>query len=157
MNFRHHLVMILATGGYVGRIPIASGTFGSLLGIPICFVLSKTSWMAATLFVFAFMLVAMWVADKAEKTLGRKDPGAIVIDEVVGMLVALLALPFTAPMIVAGFLLFRVLDIIKPPPIRQAERYFRGGVGVVIDDVLAGAVTNILLRLGLLFMPYPAA
>ena len=157
MNFRHHLVMILATGGFVGRIPIASGTFGSLLGIPICFVLSKTSWMAAILFVIAFTLVAMWVADEAEKTLGRKDPGAIVIDEIAGMLVALLALPFTAPIVVAGFFVFRLLDIIKPPPIRQAERYFPGGVGVVMDDILAGTVTNLLLRLGLLFMPHVAA
>lgn len=148
--------MILATGGYVGRIPIASGTFGSLLGIPICFALSKTSWMAAILIVVAFTLVAMWVADEAERLLGLKDPGAIVIDEIAGMLVALLALPFTVPMAVAGFFVFRLLDIIKPPPIRQAERYFGGGVGVVIDDILAGVATNMLLRLGLLLMPYMA-
>ncbi|CAB5094034.1 Phosphatidylglycerophosphatase A (EC [Olavius algarvensis associated proteobacterium Delta 3] len=153
MNFRHRLVLILATGGYVGRIPIASGTFGSLLGIPICFALSKTPWMAAALFVLAFTLASMWVADEAEKALGRKDPGDIVIDEIAGMVISLFALSFTASTVVVGFLMFRVLDIIKPPPIRQAERYFPGGVGVVMDDVMAGAVTNILLRIGLVWIP----
>jgi len=157
MNFRRHLVMLLATGGYVGRIPIASGTFGSLLGIPICFALSKMFWMSAALFVVGFTLVAMWAADEAESALGRKDPGAIVIDEIAGMLVSLLALPFTVSTVVAGFLMFRILDIIKPPPIRQAERYFRGGVGVVMDDIMAGAATNILLRIWLVFVPIMAA
>lgn len=152
MNFRHRLVMILATGGYVGQIPVASGTFGALLGIPICFALSKTSWMVAVLCALGVTLFAMWVADEAEKILGRTDPGVIVIDEIAGMVVSLVALPFTGAIVVAGFLMFRMLDILKPPPIRQAERYFRGGIGVVMDDVMAGAASNILIRIGLVIL-----
>jgi len=145
--------MILATGGYVGRIPVASGTFGSLIGLPICFVLSKTPWTVAVLLAVGLTLTAIWVADEAEKILHRKDPGVIVIDEIAGMVVALLALPFTWTTVIAGFLVFRALDILKPPPIRQAERYFGGGIGVVMDDVMAGAATNLLIRLGLVLVP----
>jgi len=94
----------------------------------------------------------MWVADEAEKILGRTDPGVIVIDEIAGMVVSLVALPFTGAIVVAGFLMFRMLDILKPPPIRQAERYFRGGIGVVMDDVMAGAASNILIRIGLVIL-----
>jgi len=145
--------MILATGGYVGRIPVASGTFGSLIGLSICFVLSKTPWTVAILLAVGLTLTAIWVADEAEKILHRKDPGVIVIDEIAGMVVALLALPFTWTTVIAGFLVFRALDILKPPPIRQAERYFGGGIGVVMDDVMAGAATNLLIRLGLVLVP----
>jgi len=92
-------------------------------------------------------MAGTWVAHKAEKILGRKDPGQVVIDEVCGMAVALWGLPLTPFFAVGGFALFRLFDIIKPFPIRWFDRRIKGGVGIMLDDVIAGIFTNILLRL----------
>jgi phosphatidylglycerophosphatase A len=142
-------VMFLATGGYVGYAPFASGTFGSLVGLPIVFGLSKTSGAVALVSVIALTLGAVWVAHRAEKALNAKDPGCIVIDEIAGMCVTMLFIPLTLATGLAGFFLFRLFDVIKPPPIRQMERMLPGGWGVVMDDVAAGIMANIVLRFGI--------
>ena len=152
MIFRRHAVMFLATGGYVGRIPVAPGTFGSLIGIPIVYVLDKFTWQTALIAMVLVVLGAVWVAHNAERMLQAKDPGCIVIDEIAGMCVALLGLPFTLSTVAAGFFIFRIFDVIKPPPIRQLERHLAGGWGVVMDDVAAGAATHLVLWAGLRFV-----
>ncbi len=146
MIFKRQAVMFLATGGYIGRIPIAPGTFGSLIGIPIAYAFSLMGKPTAFTAVVLIILAAVWIAHLAEKQLKQKDPGCIVIDEVAGMCVALVGVPFTWFTGLAGFFMFRALDILKPPPVRQLDRRLGGGWGIVMDDVAAGAMTNIVLR-----------
>jgi phosphatidylglycerophosphatase A len=152
MIYKPNAVMFLATGGYVGHAPFASGTFGSLVGLPIVYGLSKTSGTVALICVIVLVFGAVWVAHHAEKALNAKDPGCIVIDEIAGMCVAMLFIPLTITTGLAGFFLFRLFDVIKPPPVRQMERKLHGGWGVVMDDVAAGIMANIVLRLGIRYL-----
>jgi phosphatidylglycerophosphatase A len=147
MKSRREVALFLATGFYIGKIPYAPGTFGSLIGLPLCFLLTGLTLLPAIFFAATFILLAAWIAGAAEKALGRKDPGAIVIDEVAGMVVALFGLPFTLTTAVLGFIGFRIIDIFKPFPIRILDKRLRGGVGVVADDVVAGIFANLILRL----------
>ena len=149
MILKPKAVMFLATGAYVGRIPFASGTFGSLVGLPIVYLLSLVDWRLAAILTAVLILFSVRVADLAEKQLKAKDPCCIVIDEIAGMCVAMLAIPLTLTTGIAGFFLFRIFDIIKPPPARQMETILNGGWGVVMDDVVAGIMANIVLRIGL--------
>ena len=146
MKFREKAVMFLATGFYIGNIPVAPGTFGSLLGLPLCFSLTGISASSAVLWTLLFILFAVWIADAAEKILKQNDPGCIVIDEIAGMMVAFVGLPFNPITVVIGFIIFRILDILKPFPIRDLDKRIPGGLGVVADDVAAGILTNLLLR-----------
>jgi len=146
MNFRAKAVLFLASGGPVGKIPVAPGTFGSLLGLPVGYLLSRLSLPGGIAVAVLLVIAAIWTAGEAEAILGRKDPGAIVIDEIAGMAVTLIGLPFTLPTAAAGFFLFRALDIFKPFPIGLLERRLEGGTAVVLDDVAAGIAGNLLLR-----------
>lgn len=147
MKFRQIAVLFLATGCYIGKIPIAPGTFGSLFALLPCFLLSRLPWLAEMVIIVVFAGCAVIVADAAEKLLNEKDPGSIVIDEIAGMMVTLAGLPFNGVTVVSGFIIFRILDITKPFPIRAIERRLNGGTGVVMDDLAAGVMGNILLRL----------
>jgi len=147
MNFRDRAVLLLATGFSVGRIPLAPGTFGSLLGIPLCLVLAEIGldvMVAAA--VVAFVLFAVWIAGKAERLIRIKDAPCIVIDEMAGITVTMLGVPLTPLNLTAGFIAFRVLDIIKPFPARYMDAKVAGGWGIVMDDVVAGLYCNLLLR-----------
>jgi phosphatidylglycerophosphatase A len=99
------------------------------------------------LWTLLFIFFAVWIADAAEKILEQNDPGCIVIDEIAGMVVALVGLPFNPITVVIGFIIFRILDIFKPFPIRDLDKRIPGGLGVVADDVAAGIITNLLLRI----------
>ena len=147
MQFRERAVMFLATGGYVGNIPVAPGTFGSLLGIPLCYGFAQISLPLAIIGTIGLIAVAIWIAQLAEGISGQKDPGKIVIDEIAGMVVTLIGVPFQLASVLIGFSIFRALDILKPFPIRSLERRIKGGAGVVLDDVVAGIFGNILVRL----------
>ena len=147
MNIRSTIVIGAATAGFVGKIPVAPGTFGSMLGVLIYYGMTFIPVFAAFFLITGFILFSMWIAGEAEKLLGGKAPGCIVIDEVAGMAVTFFALPMTMPVGVLGFLLFRFFDILKPFPIRFLEQKIPGGAGVVIDDVVAGVMSNILLRI----------
>jgi phosphatidylglycerophosphatase A len=146
---RHNAVLIVATGGYVGRIPWAPGTAGSLVGLPIIYVLAQLGPAGAAIGCVILTAVAVWVAGMAERQLGLKDPGCIVIDEIAGMAVALLWLPLSPLTGAVGFLLFRLFDIWKPLPVRILERRLAGGWGIVMDDIAAGVLANLVLRGGL--------
>ena len=135
----------IATCGGVGYFPIAPGTAGSAVGLALVAVLGRAPleqpWRssvlaAATLGLF---FVGVWAAGAAEKHFGQIDPGPVVIDEVVGQLLTFLAWPDASwKWLLAGFVLFRISDVFKPPPARQAERLPRGW-GIMTDDVIAGA------------------
>jgi phosphatidylglycerophosphatase A len=146
MELKRSLVLGVATCGGIGYIPWAPGTFGSVAGGALYLLVSLLPRASAGIAVAAFAAASIWFAHQAEGLLGGIDPGQIVIDEAAGMMVALFLLPVKAPVWIAGFFLFRILDIIKPFPIGWAERFFSGGAGIVLDDVMAGAAVNLLLR-----------
>jgi phosphatidylglycerophosphatase A len=148
-------VIAIATGLGAGFAPFAPGTFGAALALPI-FVLASP-WPALLALTWgALLALGIWAADQAEAAFGRADDGRIVIDEVVGQLLALaplLALPASPrtnfPALVTGFVAFRLFDVWKPGPVRWAERRFSGGMGVMLDDVVAGALAAGVVAAGL--------
>lgn len=146
MNIKQKSVMFLATGCYIGNISFAPGTFGSVLGLPLCFFLSKIDFSIAVLLILIFILCATWIANEAEKVLKTEDPECIVIDEIAGIILTLFGLPFNIISVTVGILVFRALDIWKPYPIRLLENKLSGGIGIVLDDVVAGIFSNLILR-----------
>jgi phosphatidylglycerophosphatase A len=146
MKIRDEAIVFLATGFYIGNIPFAPGTFGTILGLPLCFLLGLLKLPLALVCTMLFILIAIWISHIAEKRLKKKDPGCIVIDEVAGMAVTLIGLPFNLTTGLSGFIIFRILDISKPFPIRALEKHLPGGLGVVADDVIAGIMANLILR-----------
>jgi phosphatidylglycerophosphatase A len=146
-------VTILATAAGAGYAPVAPGTFGSAVGVALYAPLSVLNPLLFALTVTAMLFLGIWAADEAERVFGVKDDGRIVIDEVVGQLIALAPLLVFAepaatrslPLLGAGFLLFRLFDIWKPGPVGWAERRFAGGAGVMLDDVVAGALAGLAL------------
>lgn len=147
------LAVLVASFGYVGYFPIAPGTAGSLAAIPL-FLLIR--WSGSTLIelaaIVAVFAIGVWAASGTEAALGRKDPGIVVIDEVLGMLITQALLPATVPVIILGFLLFRVFDVVKPPPAAQVE-HLHGGLGIMADDAFAGVYAHVVLRLCLWLVP----
>ena len=148
---RRSFSMWIATGLGSGYFPVAPGTAGSALGLALVIALRQTSlkplWLGVALAGLAALLffVGVWSAGRAEKALGRVDPGQVVIDEVVGQIITFVATPrVTWIGLIAGFILFRAFDIVKPFPARQAER-FPGGWGIMMDDVVAGLYSLIVL------------
>jgi phosphatidylglycerophosphatase A len=106
------------------------------------------------LFLVAVVVGGTWAAHVAERHLGGKDPGAIVIDEVAGMTLSVVAFPLTPGVLLAGFLLFRILDVLKPPPARGSQR-LAGGVGVMVDDVIAGLYALAILAASRSLLGWP--
>lgn len=147
MNLKAKTVLFLATGAHIGNIPLAPGTFGSVEGLFFCYLLSRMPLPGAVIWAALFILFAIWVSHEAEKEIGKKDPGCVVIDEVAGMMITLIGLPFTVVSATMGFIVFRALDIFKPPPIRTIQDRLTGGAGIVLDDVAAGIIANVILRL----------
>ena len=146
MNLKQKSVMLLATGCFIGNISFAPGTFGSILGLPLCFFLSKINLLIAVFLTVIFIFFAIWIAQGAERIVNTEDPGCIVIDEIAGILVTFTGIPFHMISVAFGFLIFRALDIWKPYPISWIERKLSGGTGIVMDDVAAGIFSNLVLR-----------
>lgn len=147
MKFREQAVIFLATGFFIGTVPFAPGTFGSIVGLPIVFLLSRLDLLLSISFILLFIFFAVGIASAAEKILNQQDPAKIVIDEMAGLMVTFTGLPFNLTTAIAGFIIFRAFDILKPFPIQALERKLAGGTGVVFDDVLAGIYANLILRL----------
>jgi phosphatidylglycerophosphatase A len=131
------LAVLIATCGYIGLIPFAPGTFGSIPGLLLGSVLPPWGWWATWGAVAFVGVIGVWAATAAEQHFGRTDPGQVVIDEVVGMMITIGGLPLGWFGLLVAFGVFRVCDIVKPFPARQMERLPRG-LGVMMDDVLAG-------------------
>lgn len=139
--------MWIATGGYCGFFPFAPGTVGSAVALLPAFLLSLVPPSAGWLLLLIVCIVSVWAADRAGMISGCEDPGFIVIDEIAGMMVTLFGHPFTIGVVLAGFVLFRILDVLKPFPIGFLEARVPGGAGVVVDDVAAGIFGNGILHL----------
>lgn len=135
---------LIATVFSLGFVPYVPGTAGSLVGLLLAGMLSgnPTCQIAGVLTVSA---LGFWSAGPAARAMGAKDPRAVIIDEVAGMMLALAALPATWRVYLAGFLLFRFLDIVKPLGLRRVER-LPGSWGIMLDDLLAGLLVQVLLR-----------
>lgn len=133
----------IATAGGAGLVPVAPGTAGSLLAAVFLWLLPFSNFSLALTLV-GVSLCGIWAGGRVECLLGQKDPGMVVVDEVAGMLLSVLTLPRTPLILLIAFVCFRVLDIVKPFPARQSQA-LPGGVGVVVDDLVAGAYTLLLL------------
>lgn len=140
-------IPFLATFFYVGKIPRAPGTFGTLAAIPLWYILSHyLQPLPYMMLVFALVVGAMVICEMYERQVQTHDNSEVVIDEVVGFLITMTWVPENWKSVVAGFLLFRFFDIAKPFPISYLDKRVRGGVGVVIDDVAAGILASVILQ-----------
>ena len=145
MSLKQRLAFVFATGFGSGYSPVAPGTAGSVVGLLFVWAMSTLSLPGQIAAVAAVTLLSMIAADIVAKSVGLKDPGLIVADEIAGMMVTMIAIPLSATSLLLGFVLFRVMDVVKPPPARQFE-HFKGGVGIVADDLMAGVYAHLALR-----------
>jgi phosphatidylglycerophosphatase A len=147
----NRLGLFVATCGYLGYVPVAPGTFGSAAGLAVFYAVRSTGStgveLAAIVVLFA---IGVWSGTVAEHHFGGIDPGPVVLDEVVGMLITLALLPVNVTGAIVGFFVFRVLDVVKPWPSAGFER-LPGGLGVMADDGMAAIYGNLVMR-GLIFM-----
>lgn len=147
----HRVATWVATGFGIGRAPVAPGTFGALLGVPLYLVLRDLPAVVYAVGVLLLFAAGAWVCGLAERRLNARDHKSIVFDEIVGLLITLWGSPSGWVWLAIGFGLFRLFDIWKPFPIRRVERW-PGGWGVMADDALAGVygftVLQLLFRLG---------
>ena len=155
---KQKLVILLATFFGSGKLPKSPGTWGTLATIPLWYLLAKNLHVVTYMIVTLLLCVAaILIAQAYENMTSTHDSKEIVIDEVVGFLITMTWLPMTWQSLVAGFVLFRIIDIAKPPPIRQLDQKVKGGVGVVIDDIAAGVVCNIILQMVYTYTPWLGA
>ena len=172
-GLRDKLLLWIAQGFGIGRIPFAPGTFGSVLGVLwfVLLVLSGSVWVLAG-GIIAGVAASVWLCGEAERILGKTDPGCVVLDEIIAIPICFLtwtalAAPGTAlppaafffeqgtwPITAGVFLAFRFFDILKPWPVRQSQS-LHGGWGVTIDDVLAAVYVNVVFAAAALFWPIP--
>ena len=149
----NQLALLVASFGYVGFFPFAPGTAGSLAALALFAVVR---WIGVPAFevgvILAVLVLGIWAANGAERALGRKDPGQVVIDEVLGMLITLALLPVSLTGVFVGFLLFRLFDVVKPYPAGRLE-HLPGGYGIMLDDAMAGVYSYIVLRVCMWWMP----
>jgi phosphatidylglycerophosphatase A len=136
-----NLVLLLASGFGLGYVPKAPGTFGTLLGLLLALVIPPNLYLYV---VVGVGLLGVWVANEAEKILEEHDSPKIVIDEIAGFLLA--AYGWSGLYLVLAFVLFRILDVMKPEPLRSLQR-LPGGLGIMTDDLLAGLLANLAVRL----------
>ena len=152
MNIFRDPILFLAFGFGAGMAKKAPGTFGTLVGIPIYLVLAAAGPAFYGVSLGALTLGGIWICQKASERLGVHDHQGIVLDEIVGFLMTMVAVPVSWQAILIGFVLFRFFDIVKPWPIRIVDERVQGGLGIMMDDVLAGILAAgvlLLVRLGL--------
>jgi phosphatidylglycerophosphatase A len=140
------ILKYVATLGFVGYIPFAPGTFGSVFSL-IIFILLKPSNPALILILLFTIPLGAVSSHFAEKLLHEKDSSHVVIDEFCGYLLSMLFIPFSITNALAAFFLFRVFDILKPFPIRKIETALKGGYGIMADDLMAALYTNLIMQI----------
>ena len=140
-------VHILAFGFGTGLAPFAPGTVGSLLGVLLAWLTLDLGLIAQIGVAIGLSVAGIWICGESARRLGIHDHGGIVWDEIAGMYVTLLVAPFTLSAWILGFLLFRAFDIVKPWPIRDLDHRLGGGLGIMLDDLVAALYAAILLAL----------
>jgi phosphatidylglycerophosphatase A len=147
------LAVFIASFGYCGYFPIAPGTVGSAAGLVVYLLVWWTqSPVVETGLIVVLFGAGVWAGTAAERYFGGIDPGPVVIDEVVGMLITLAFIPVSLPAAILGFFIFRVFDIIKPYPAGRFEA-LHGGLGVMADDAMAAIYGNLVLRFAIWLLP----
>lgn len=147
------LVEFLSTGFYTGYFPKISGTVGTLPGVLIFLLIGSNFWLY-TIITIIFIILTIPITDYAEKYIFKeKDPHPVVLDEVTGFLIAVWGFyPYNLNVLIFGFILFRIMDIVKPYPLNEIQK-FKGGLGIAIDDIFAGVIANIIMRAFAYFYP----
>ncbi len=143
----NQLIMAIATGMYVGKIPFAPGTWGSLAAFVPWLLMRHLSIPSYLAILSAIFVIGFFVSGSAEKIIDSPDAGCIVIDEILGMLITLIAVPNHPGAWFLGFFLFRLFDVLKPFPIGWFDQHIHGGIGIMMDDVLAGIFALASLQL----------
>lgn len=143
------LYKIVATVFFIGYFPFARGTVCSAV-VMILLILFKPSYMVVSVILIISLVAGIVASERVQKASNKKDPSYIVIDEFAGYLTSILFIPINWKNLLVAFILFRIFDIIKPPPIRQIEKKLKGGLGIMMDDIIAGLITNILIRIFLM-------
>jgi phosphatidylglycerophosphatase A len=151
-RWNNHWVHFLAFGLGSGAAPKAPGTFGTLAAIPLYLLLAQLPLWAYLVIIVASFALGIYLCGQASKDMGVHDHGGIVWDEFVGFWITMIAVPMQWPWIIAGFVLFRFFDIIKPWPIGWLDKRVHGGLGIMIDDVIAGVFALIILQVALFFL-----
>lgn len=136
---------IIATVFFIGYFPLAPGTVATAFGMAFLWFFNPSYNTLLVIFAFSLIL-GIFTSKKMERETRQKDPSCVVIDEFVGYLASMLFIPLTFQNLIIAFIIFRILDIIKPPPIRQIERGLKGGMSIMMDDVVAGLLSNLLIR-----------
>lgn len=144
-------VVFIAVGCGSGLAPKAPGTAGTLLAVPLCLALQSMPIMMYLAITLAITIIGVWVCSYSAKKLGVHDHPAIVIDEVAGFLITMIAIPAGWAWLLAGFILFRFFDAVKPWPISWLDKNLKGGTGIMLDDVAAGLVSMGLMH-GYIFL-----
>ena len=152
MKIYNFIIKAVSTCFFLGYLPLVPGTFGSLLGL-LLFCLIRNNIVVQLGATILITIAGFIVCGRAEELFNRKDPKYIVIDEVAGMLIALLFIPYDFRILIIGFVLFRILDAIKPYPLSGLQK-LKGSLGVMSDDIIAGLYTNALLQLVLRFSSF---
>jgi len=139
------LVKAIASVFFIGYLPLIPGTFGSIAGVGLFYLLRGSGWLIYFLCILCIIILGLLTSGRVEKLLNKKDPSCVVIDEVMGMLIALSFLPADLKIVVLAFLIFRILDTFKPYPAARLQN-LHGSAGVMVDDLIAGIYTNIVLQ-----------
>lgn len=142
-----HPVHFLSLGFGSGLSPVAPGTFGTVAAIPVFLLLANLSLLPFIVVTLLLMLLGFYLCGETAKALNTHDHPAIVWDEVVGYLITMIAVPLSWQTVLVGFILFRFFDIIKPWPIKWVDKHVHGGIGIMMDDVLAGVMSCLCLHL----------
>ena len=141
------LIMVIATGLGLGYLPKAPGTWGTLLAMAIHYLVDQLTLQGYISSIAIIIVLAVLTAGSAEKILDKPDPSIVVIDEVAGMLITMIAIPNHPAAWVMAFMLFRIFDIAKPFPVNFFDQRFHGGLGIVLDDLMAGIYALASLQL----------
>lgn len=154
-NLGNFLVKATASVFFIGYLPLIPGTFGSVAGVGLFYLLQGSGRPIYFLAVLFIIILGLLTSGRMERLLNKKDPRCVVIDEVMGMLIALSFLPADLKIVVLAFLLFRILDTFKPYPAARLQN-LHGSAGVMVDDLIAGIYTNIVLQVILKLVSFKA-
>lgn len=146
------LIRIISTFFYVGFFPFIPGTAGSIAGLSI-YLLVKNNVVIYILTLAMLLILGFLTSGRAEQLMQKKDPSCVVIDEVCGMLLSLMFVPYDIKLVIIAFIIFRALDTLKPFPVGRLER-MKGSMGIMMDDVAAGIYTNIILQVVVIFASF---
>lgn len=148
----NQLIMAIATGMFIGRIPMAPGTWASLAALLPWLLIRNLSLPVYLAVLATVFVIGFFAAGSAEKILDQPDSGAIVIDEILGMFITLTQAPAHPAAWILGFIFFRIFDILKPFPVSWFDQHIHGGIGIMMDDVAAGIYALLCLQLSWLLV-----